>query len=537
MSPDQAYLLLVALPPLLLLLLGLTPAHLANRHIAATKRIVTAGAFASFVLTLAAVAMLITRGPLDAAAFTVATPWPFDVGVYFDHLAAILAVMIAFLAIIITRFAVRYLDAEANHGRFLKWISFTLGGIMLAVVSCNLVMFAVAWMLTSFGLHKLLTHYSDRTQGLWAARKKFLISRLGDAFMLTAVGLTWFSLGSVEYADIFAGAADLAAEQPAMLTAIALLFVIGAMTKSAQVPFHSWLPDTMETPTPVSALMHAGIINAGGFLVIRLSPLLTQAPIALHLLAVVGGITALFAAVVMLTQTSVKRSLAWSTIAQMGFMMLQCGLGAFSAALLHLVAHSAYKAHAFLTTGSVLDAQARIRTNLPQKLTGTSAIAVLPAAIAVSVALTAAADWLVGIDIAAKAGGLVLGLILVVAMTHLIWQAMLTGSAALIARSIAAAAGVGLAYALAFTAVDAALSATVTPAPAALDSLGDQVIFAAAALGFLSVFMLQATIARYGHTAPLKALYVHAANEFYLGIPAQRLTMNLYRRLAPSSTL
>jgi NADH:ubiquinone oxidoreductase subunit 5 (subunit L)/multisubunit Na+/H+ antiporter MnhA subunit len=127
------------------------------------------------------------------------------------------------------------------------------------------------------------------------------------------------------------------------------------MLKSAQFPFHSWLPDTMEAPTPVSALMHAGIINAGGFLIIRLSPIVALSAASLLALALCGAFTALFASLVMLTHASVKRSLAFSTVAQMGFMMLECGLGAFGPAVLHLVAHSLYKAHAFLGSGGAVD--------------------------------------------------------------------------------------------------------------------------------------------------------------------------------------
>ncbi len=181
--------------------------------------------------------------------------------------------------------------------------------------------------------------------------------------LLVAMILTYYCFGSFDYRDIFASAANaqfVIADKYHLLSWIGTLFVIGAMTKSAQIPFHSWLPDTMETPTPVSALMHAGIINAGGFLIIRLSPLVSQSHVALDLLAIVGAATAILGAVVMLTQTSIKRTLAYSTIAQMGFMMLQCGLGAFSAALLHIIAHSLYKAHAFLSSGSVLESAARM---------------------------------------------------------------------------------------------------------------------------------------------------------------------------------
>jgi NADH:ubiquinone oxidoreductase subunit 5 (subunit L)/multisubunit Na+/H+ antiporter MnhA subunit len=142
----------------------------------------------------------------------------------------------------------------------------------MLVVSRNLVMLTAAWMLTSYGLHHLLQHYPDRPWAVWAARKKFLISRLGDAFLIAAVGLTIWCLGSSEYATIFARADELRRSGGPVdprLTAAGILFVLGAMTKSAQFPFHSWLPDTMEAPTPVSALMHAGIINAGGFLAVQ----------------------------------------------------------------------------------------------------------------------------------------------------------------------------------------------------------------------------------------------------------------------------
>ncbi len=142
---------------------------------------------------------------------------------------------------------------------------------------------------------------------------------------------------------------------PFLIGVAGVSLVLGVMTKSAQFPFHFWLPKTMETPTPVSALMHAGIINAGGFLVIRMGSFLNQLPWALNSLAIVGGVTAFFGSFVMLSQTNIKRSLAYSTISQMGFMMLQCGLGAFTIAIVHIVGHAFYKAHSFLSSGSVTD--------------------------------------------------------------------------------------------------------------------------------------------------------------------------------------
>lgn len=179
--------------------------------------------------------------------------------------------------------------------------------------------------------------------------------------MLAAVVLTYRHFGTSEFATLLAAAGELraagAGAVPAAVDWIGGLLVFAALLKSAQFPFHSWLPDTMETPTPVSALMHAGIINAGGILVLRLSPLVSLSDAAMLTLCVVGGFTAVFASTVMLTQASIKRGLAFSTVAQLGFMMLECGLGAFPLALLHLVGHSLYKAHAFLSSGSTVAAK------------------------------------------------------------------------------------------------------------------------------------------------------------------------------------
>jgi NAD(P)H-quinone oxidoreductase subunit 5 len=346
----------IALVPALLLAQGLAPAQWVNRHPRITARWNFALVLAALAVCLWGIGWMAVSGPVDWRASI--SRHGLSLGIWFDPLAAVMMLLIGLIGLVITRYSLRYLDGEPTQGRFLRWLGFTLGAVLLLVVSRNLLMLAGAWMLTSFGLHQLLTHYPHRPGALTAARKKFLISRIGDALLLAALWLTYVQFGSFEYADVFA-ALD-AADGTGAVPLIGVLFVLGAMTKSAQFPFHSWLPDTMEAPTPVSALMHAGIINAGGFLVLRLSPLISRSQAALDSLVLVGAFTALFGAAVMMTQTSIKRSLAYSTIAQMGFMMLQCGLGAYSAALLHIVAHSLYKAHAFLSSGSVVEGAAPI---------------------------------------------------------------------------------------------------------------------------------------------------------------------------------
>jgi NAD(P)H-quinone oxidoreductase subunit 5 len=364
--------------------------------------------------SLAASVHVMIAGTIDYSFVAWKWPVPGCLGVYVDAVSGVMLVLISFIGLIIARYASRYLQGDANQGEFFRWMALTLGATLMLVMACNLVMLTAAWMLISFGLHQLLTYYPERTWGVWAARKKFLISRLGDALLFAALVLTYRCFGTTEYTDIFAAAHAIhEGKASGSITAdfIGILFVLGAMTKSAQFPFHSWLPDTMETPTPVSALMHAGVINAGGFLVIRLSPLVSLSPSALDLLAILGATTALLGSLVMLTQTSIKRSLAYSTIAQMGFMMLQCGLGAFSAALLHIVAHSAYKAHAFLSCGSVLDAAARTKAPPLPSASGSRKLLAFVAAFALSVCIVALAIQILGSGISAKPGGVLLGFI------------------------------------------------------------------------------------------------------------------------------
>ena len=473
-------------------------------------------------------------GPVDATFLRWTAPIPFCLGFHIDAIAAVMMMLISFIGVIISRYSQRYLLGDPHQGRFFRWMSFTLGATLMLVMSCNLVMLTAAWMLTSFGLHQLLTHYPERTWAIWAARKKFLISRLGDALLIAALILTYRCFGTMEYTEVFA-AADAIHQGTASRGAtawIGILFVLGAMTKSAQFPFHSWLPDTMETPTPVSALMHAGVINAGGFLIIRLSPLVSLSPIALDLLALMGAITALVGSVVMLTQTSIKRSLAYSTIAQMGFMMLQCGLGAFSAALLHIVAHSAYKAHAFLSCGSVLDSAAKLKAPPMPKASARRSALALGGAIAIALGITFGTFQAVGIDIMTKPGGVVLGLILTLALTQLLWNGLFTGVAGLSFRGIGMALLVGVTYSISYLGMDRLVASStsqhlVVPSPLDLAVLG------VVALGFVGVFTLQSLSGSFARLRWVRALYVHAMNGFYIDIPARRLTAWFYRQTAP----
>lgn len=215
-----------------------------------------------------------------------------------------------------------------------------------------------AWAAIGLALQHLLCFYPDRPFALLAAHKKRLADRLADALLIAAAALAWHEVGSGSLSDLWR---HLGAGAPSFLLQTSAVFLaLAVVLRTALLPMHGWLIQVMEAPTPVSALLHAGVINLGGFVLIRFAPLLEAAPVARWLLVGIGLATALLAGLVMLTRISIKVRLAWSTVAQMGFMVMECGLGLYTLALLHLIGHSLYKAHAFLSASTAVEA-ARLR--------------------------------------------------------------------------------------------------------------------------------------------------------------------------------
>jgi NAD(P)H-quinone oxidoreductase subunit 5 len=520
--------------PALLILFGLVPSQVANGHIVAMRRASIGASVVGFVLSMVAAVWLVVGGLRDGLWLRSSGLGSFGLGVYYDAIAAVMLVLIQFIGCVIIAYSLRYLAGEATQGRFMRWICFTLGAVSLLVISQNLMMFAAAWVMTSFGLHQLLTHYADRRSALMAARKKFLISRLGDCFLIAALALTYKVFGTLDFTNIFLLAESMKTTGDGLGSEMLIgpLFVLGAMTKSAQFPFHSWLPDTMETPTPVSALMHAGIINAGGFLVIRLSPLISISPISLDFLAVLGAGTAIFGAIVMLTQTSVKRSLAYSTIAQMGFMMLQCGLGAYSAALLHLVGHSLYKAYAFLSTGSVLEAAAARQSDDVRARgfgEGETARPLAFVLVAISVStifcLASAAFW--GVRWEEKPGAVLLGLVLILATANAVWRSMLSGRSRVIVASMLGGFGITSAYFAGYRLMDMAVATTASSAAVELSAF-QMGLTAMIGICFIIVFAFQLGFVFRARPEWGRSLYVAASNGFYFDITAQRIVDRIW---------
>ncbi len=272
-----------------------------------------------------------------------------------DAITSAMLILVCALGVVIVRYSRTYLHGDPGQVRYARWLLASLGAVTTLVVANNLLVIAIAWTATSLALHELLTFYGDRPAARLAAHKKFLVSRLADVCLWSALALLFGTVGSLNL-DAIARWVTVNNDLPYSMQLAAILCVAAAVLKSAQLPFHGWLIQVMEAPTPVSALLHAGVVNLGGFLMIRLAPLMASAPAAQLLLVVIGMTTTVIAALVMTTRVSVKVSLAWSTCAQMGFMLVQCGLGAWHLAFLHLLAHSIYKAHAFLGAGSAVDA-------------------------------------------------------------------------------------------------------------------------------------------------------------------------------------
>jgi len=334
-------------------------------------------------------------------------------GLHFDRLTTALALLVALVGLATYRFSLRYLDGEPGQLVFLRRLALTVVAAWLFMLVSNVVLLFVTWLLTSLLLHGLLLHYSDRAEAHGPAWTKFVISRLGDALLLAALYGIVSTAGTW---DLYAYLET--ARQTGTPTWIVLFLVLAALTKSAQVPFHVWLPETLEAPTPVSALMHAGIINAGGALLLRFAPVLVLAPTALVLLVLFGTLTAVVGALAMWSQVKAKRVLAWSTVSQMGFMMVQLGLTAFPAALLHLIGHGLYKAHAFLRVGAV-PPETRLKANWPLWN-----VILLSVGALFSLTLMGWASWLTGFDPWRRPGEYALALIVGLASAQL-WVAIL----------------------------------------------------------------------------------------------------------------
>ena len=273
--------------------------------------------------------------------------------VQLDVVSSAMFVLVSTLAVVVVRYSRTYLAGQRELDRYSRSLLLTIASVTVLVTSNHLAVLVVAWFATDVGLHQLLTFYRTRRQAVIVAHKKFLLSRLADACFVSSLVFIGPEVGSLRIDVVNAFAASHAELSPTLHVASVLL-AFGVILKTAQIPFHGWILQVMEAPTPVSAMLHAGVVNIGGFVMIRLAPFMFHAWIAQGMLLGVGLFTTIVASLVMTTRPAIKGVLAWSTIGQMGFMLVQCGLGAWHLALMHLIAHSLYKAHTFLSAGSVV---------------------------------------------------------------------------------------------------------------------------------------------------------------------------------------
>ncbi|WP_334063400.1 NADH-quinone oxidoreductase subunit L [Alteromonas genovensis] len=275
---------------------------------------------------------------------------------------AIVMLTVVAIGTILMRFSRNYLEGEACYPRFLRWMQLTLSSVVITILANHLIIFWAGWLAVSLSLHNLLLLYPERPRAIIAAHKKFILARTSECLMAGAFVLLFLAFDTLYIDEILylVNEADQLSQTQTgftntqLATYAACLISAAALLKCAQLPAHGWLINIVEAPTPVSALLHAGVINLGGYLLLAFAPLVAASSEAQWMLLVVAGLSVFFSALIMTTRVTIKVRLAWSTSSQMGLMLIECAMGLYSLALIHLVAHSFYKAYAFLNTGSAV---------------------------------------------------------------------------------------------------------------------------------------------------------------------------------------
>ncbi|ATE60280.1 NADH-quinone oxidoreductase subunit L [Thauera sinica] len=284
----------------------------------------------------------------------------FEVGFLIDSLTVMMMLVVTFVSLMVHIYTIGYMSEDPGYQRFFSYISLFTFSMLMLVMSNNFLQLFFGWEAVGLVSYLLIGFWYDRPTAIYANLKAFLVNRVGDFGFLLGIGLIAAYAGSLDYAEVFAKAQELSVTEMAvtgwpLITAICICLFIGAMGKSAQVPLHVWLPDSMEGPTPISALIHAAtMVTAGIFMVARMSPLFELSDAALSFVLVIGATTALFMGFLGIVQNDIKRVVAYSTLSQLGYMTVALGVSAYSAAVFHLMTHAFFKALLFLGAGSVI---------------------------------------------------------------------------------------------------------------------------------------------------------------------------------------
>ena len=284
----------------------------------------------------------------------------FSIGFQIDRLTVLMMLVVTFVSLMVHLYTIGYMADDAGYQRFFGYISLFTFSMLMLVMSNNFLQLFFGWEAVGLVSYLLIGFWYERPTAIRASLKAFLVNRVGDFGFLLGIGLLVAHTGSLDYRDAFSHAQALAAGEMSatgwpLLTAICVCLFIGAMGKSAQMPLHVWLPDSMEGPTPISALIHAAtMVTAGIYMVARMSPLFEMSEAALSLVLAVGATTALFMGLLGIVQNDIKRVVAYSTLSQLGYMTVALGVSAYSAAVFHLMTHAFFKALLFLGAGSVI---------------------------------------------------------------------------------------------------------------------------------------------------------------------------------------
>jgi NADH-quinone oxidoreductase subunit L len=282
-----------------------------------------------------------------------------QLGIFIDPLSAFMVLVVTGVSTLIHLYSFGYMRSDEGYHRFFSYLNFFVFSMLLLVLAGNFVILIVGWAFVGFASYALISFWYQRKTATRAGMKAFVINVVGDIGLVLAAFLIFRELGSFEFGEVFEKAPEVFQTNEWTVTAICLLLLVGAFAKSAQLPLHTWLPDAMEGPTPVSSLIHAAtMVTAGVYLIARAHPLFVLAPTAADIAAFVGLATLLVAASIALVMTDLKRAIAYSTMSQIGYMVVGVSIGAYSAGMFHLMTHAFFKALLFMAAGSIIAAMA-----------------------------------------------------------------------------------------------------------------------------------------------------------------------------------
>lgn len=362
MTMQQIYLAIPLLPLLAATVIGLFGKHLPR---AAAHVVTIAGVAISFALSAYVLKDAMVSQPYNETVYSwlKSGNFSFEIGFLIDRLSAMMMVVVTFVSLMVHIYTIGYMHEDKGYARFFSYISLFTFSMLMLVMSNNFMQLFFGWEAVGLVSYLLIGFWYTRPTAIYANLKAFLVNRVGDFGFLLGIGLVLYHFGSLDYAAVFSVAPGMADTKInlignaswSLMTVTCILLFIGAMGKSAQVPLHVWLPDSMEGPTPISALIHAAtMVTAGIFMVARMSPLFELSSTALSFVIIIGSITALFMGFLGIIQNDIKRVVAYSTLSQLGYMTVALGASAYSVAIFHLMTHAFFKALLFLGAGAVI---------------------------------------------------------------------------------------------------------------------------------------------------------------------------------------